>query len=144
MNWKLNAYFLSTDKELLQLDRVHAFLSRSYWSPGVPRSVVEAASQHSMTFGLFYGEDKVQIGYARIVTDYATIAYLADVYIEEDHRGKGLSKWMMTCIMETLAPFKFRRICLATKDAHELYRKFGFEITRTPERWMEIKNTNPY
>lgn len=142
MEWSLNGYFLSTEKKQLQLARVHAYLTRSYWSPGVPREVVERAVGHSMTFGLYQSETYEQVGYARIVTDYATIAYLADVYVLEEHRGKGLSKWMMACIMETLAPMKLRRICLATKDAHELYRKFGFEITKTPERCREIKNTS--
>ncbi len=140
----MNGYFISTDKNLLQLERVHAFLSRSYWSPGVPMSVVESAAKNSMTFGLYFGDNREQVGYARIVTDHATIAYLADVYVLEEHRGKGLSKEMMTFIMETLAPMKLRRICLATKDAHDLYRKYGFEITKTPDRWMEIKNSNPY
>lgn len=141
MKWIMNDYVLSTDKNLLQLERIHAFLTQSYWSPGVTRSVVDLAALHSMTFGIYFGESQEQVGYARIVTDHATIAYLADVYVEEKHRGKGLSKWLMTCIMETLVPMKLRRICLATKDAHDLYRKFGFEITKTPERWMEIKNT---
>lgn len=142
MNWFQNGYQISTDKNLLQIDRIHEFLSKTYWSPRVPRTVVETAARNSLTFGVYL--DKEQVGYARIVTDHATIAYLADVYILEDHRGRGLSKWLMNCVMEILSPMKLRRICLATKDAHDLYRKFGFEVSATPERWMEIKNQNPY
>jgi N-acetylglutamate synthase-like GNAT family acetyltransferase len=142
MEWTHDCYFLSTEKDRLQLDRIYEFLStKAYWSPGVSKEKVINASMNSLTLALIHAPDNLQVGYARIVTDYTTIAYLCDVYVEDEHRNKGLSKWMMRCIMETLAPMDLRRVCLATKDAHDLYRQFGFEITKQPERWMEIKKS---
>lgn len=142
MQWHQNEFSITTDKSKLQFDRIHQFLANSYWSPGVPRSVVEKAAANSLTFGLFH--QQTQIGYARIITDQATFAYLADVYVEEDQRGKGLSKWLMKCVMEVLAPMNLRRVCLMTKDAHGLYGQFGFVVGTTPERFMEIRAKNPY
>jgi GNAT superfamily N-acetyltransferase len=141
--WTREEYVTSTDKSLLQLDRVHEFLStKAYWSLGIPFSIVEKAASNSLTFCLL--QSGLQIGYARIVTDYTTHAWLCDLYIEEEHRRKGLSKWLVECILEELKCLRLRRICLATKDAHGLYRQFGFEVTATPENWMEIKNDQIY
>ena len=86
----------------------------------------------------------MQIGFARIVTDEATFAWISDVYVEEEHRKKGLSKWLMECLMTHPSLKNLRRICLATKDAHTLYQRFGFEITTTPRYWMEIKDNDIY
>lgn len=146
MEWQREQFTLSTDKNRLQINRIHIFLStQAYWSLGIPLSVVESAVEGSICFGL-YDEAACgsQIGYARIVTDGATFAWICDVYIEPEYRGKGLSKWMIDCLMTYPVLKNLRRICLATKDAHSLYGKFGFEVTQTPQNWMEIKDNDLY
>jgi GNAT superfamily N-acetyltransferase len=145
--WKKDQYFISLKKELLQPDRIHQFLStEAYWSLGIPQSTVEKAISESVCFGLYDHSNQLhtQIGFARVVTDQATFAWICDVYIEEPHRGAGLSKWLMACVMSHLDLLGLRRICLATKDAHKLYEKVGFEVTKTPENWLEIKNNDIY
>ena len=129
-----NNYLISTDKNKIDIDYVHAFLSQSYWSPGVPIIVVKKAMKGSLCFGIYY-KDK-QIGYARMVTDKATFAYLADVFIDEDHRGKGLAKWLVETILAHPQLQGLRRILLATKDAHKLYEQCGFTTINNPERYM--------
>jgi GNAT superfamily N-acetyltransferase len=118
-------YELSTDASRLDVDAIHAYLSRSYWSPGIPRDIVARALRHSLCFGL-YAADGAQVGLARVVTDHATFAYLCDVYVLETHRGRGLSKAMMRAVMSHPALAGARRAMLATRDAHGLYRPFGF------------------
>lgn len=145
--WNKEDFILSTDKFRLQPDRIHKFLStQAYWCLGIPLSVVKKAIEGSLCFGLFKveGNKEVQVGFARIVTDGATFAWLCDVYIESELRGLGLSKWMMECLMSHPALKNLRRICLATKDAHPLYKKYGFEVTPTPQNWMEIKDNDLY
>ena len=143
-NWNKDNFFISTDKSLLQISRIHKFLSEdSYWSAEIPKSVVTHAIENSLCFGV-YNSNKEQVGFARVVTDYAGFAWVCDVYIEETERGHGLSKWLMTCVMDHPGLKNLRRICLATKDAHELYKKFGFEVTKNPENWMEIKDNDIY
>lgn len=135
---------ISTDQKLLQFDRVHKFLSeQAYWCLGIPRETVEKAARGSLCFGL-YTDAGVQIGYARIVTDGATFAWLCDLYVEKQYQGKGFGKQLMEYIMGEPSLKGLRRICLATKDAHSLYKKYGFKVTETPENWMEIKNNNIY
>jgi len=129
-----NNYLISTDKNKIDIEYVHAFLSQSYWSPGVPIIVVKKAMKGSLCFGIYY-KDK-QIGYARMVTDKATFAYLADVFIDEDHRGKGLAKWLVETILAHPQLQGLRRILLATKDAHKLYKQCGFTTINNPERYM--------
>lgn len=129
-----NNFIISTDKNKIDIDYVHDFLSNSYWSPGVPMETVKKAMNGSLCFGV-YDSDK-QIGYARVVTDTATFAYLADVFIDENYRGKGLGKWLVKVILAHPDLQGLRRIILATKDAHSLYVKFGFVQFATPERWM--------
>jgi GNAT superfamily N-acetyltransferase len=119
----------------LDLDVIHGFLTRSYWSPGIPRETVERAIQHSLPFGLYLGA--AQVGFARVITDFATFGYLADVFILEEHRGKGLSKWMMEILFSHPELQGFRRWMLATRDAHGLYRQVGFNSLAAPERFME-------
>lgn len=146
MKWKRDSFVISTDKSMLQIDEIHKFLSQeAYWCLGVPRSVVEKAIEGSLCFGV-YDESKntAQIGYARLVTDKATFAWLCDVYIENEYRGEGLSKWLMECILAHPDLQGLRRICLATKDAHSLYEKYGFEVTKTPGNWLEIKDNDIY
>lgn len=117
-------YVISTDPARLDFDVIHGFLREAYWSPGVPRSVVEQAAQHSLCFGLYSGAE--QVGYSRIITDYTTFAYLADVFILPEHRGQGLSKWMLATIKGHPSLQGIRRWLLFTADAHGLYAQFGF------------------
>lgn len=143
-SWHKDNCTINTDKSLLQISRIHKFLSEdSYWSPGIPLEVVTRGIENSLCFGV-YNENKEQIGFARVITDYASFAWICDVYIEPPFRKQGLSKWLMSCVMIHPALQKLRRICLATKDAHELYKKFGFEVTKTPKNWLEIKNNDIY
>jgi GNAT superfamily N-acetyltransferase len=130
-------YTITTDRNRLDLVAIHAFLTRSYWSPGVSIEIVERSIQNSLPFGLFYGAE--QVGFGRVVTDKATFAYLADVYILEPHRGQGLSKWLMEVIQGHEELQNLRRFLLATRDAHGLYKQFGFQELANPERMMEIR-----
>lgn len=134
-----NNYFISTDKSKIDIEYVHGFLSQSYWSPGVPIKVVKKAMKGSLCFGVYY-QDK-QIGYARMVTDRATFAYLADVFIDENYRGKGLGKWLVEAILAHPHLRGLRRILLATKDAHKLYEQCGFTSVSNPERYMVYNPT---
>lgn len=129
-----NNYLISTDKNKIDVDYVHGFLSQSYWSPGVPLKVVKKAMKGSLCFGVYFRNR--QIGYARMVTDKATFAYLADVFIDENHRGKGLAKWLVEMILAHPQLQGLRRILLATKDAHKLYEQCGFTSINNPERYM--------
>jgi len=138
-----NDYCISTDKARLEVSAIHAYLTRSYWSPGIPKAVVEKAIAGSLCFGLF-SEQGNQVGFARAITDGATFAYLADVYVLEEHRGKGLGKWMVETILAHPSLQGLRRILLATRDAHELYAPFGFKALATPESFMSIHRPNPY
>jgi GNAT superfamily N-acetyltransferase len=135
-------YTITTDKHRFDLTAIHAFLSRSYWSPGVPMSVVEKALANSVAFGLFHGA--AQVGLARVVTDQATFAYLADVYVLEAHRGKGLSKRLLEAVLAHDDLQGLRRFLLATKDAHGLYAQFGFAALANPARMMERWNPDAY
>jgi len=135
-------YELSSDKRSLDIDTIHGYLTQSYWSPGVPREVVERAIDGSLCFGVFH-QDK-QIGFARVVTDKATFAYLADVFILEPHRGNGLSKRLMEVIFAHADLQGLRRFMLATKDAHGLYKQFGFTELGNPARFMELHRPDVY
>lgn len=136
-------YCISTEKSKLDLRAVHQFLStEAYWCLNIPLSTVQQAAAHSLTFGVYHHEQ--QIGYARVISDYTTIAYLGDVYILPEHRGRGLSKWLMETIMNHTNLQGLRRWILLTADAHGLYRQFGFTDIASPERWMEIHQKNPY
>ena len=133
----MNTYDISTDPSRLQLDAIHAYLTRSYWSPGIPRDVVARAIAHSMCFGLYQGES--QVGFARVVTDKASFAYLADVYVLEAHRGQGLSKRLVGEILAHPDLQGLRRFLLATADAHGLYSQFGFNALARPQNMMELR-----
>ena len=139
---RVNTYDISTDPSRLQLDAIHACLTRSYWSPGVPRDVVARAIAHSMCFGIYL--DEAQVGFARVVTDKATFAYLADVYVLEEHRGQGLSKRLVETIQAHPDLQGLRRFLLATRDAHGLYAQFGFRPLAAPDRMMEIHDPDAY
>ena len=135
-------YMVSTDPARLDINAIHAYLTQSYWSPGVTREVVERAAAHSLCFGLYHGD--AQVGFARVVSDHATFAYLCDVYVLEAHRGQGLSKWLMQVIAAHPALQGLRRFMLGTKDAHGLYAQFGFTPLANPARLMEILRPDVY
>jgi GNAT superfamily N-acetyltransferase len=134
---KKESYAISTDKSLLDVHAIHDYLSnQSYWAKGRLLESVLCTIEHSICFGLYHANK--QIGFARVITDQATFAYLADVYVLETHRGRGLSKWMMDYIMNYPKLQNLRRFLLATRDAHTLYEQFGFKPLSKPERWMEV------
>jgi GNAT superfamily N-acetyltransferase len=134
--WQRGEYTISTDNELLDVRVVHDFVSnQSYWGHGRKLEVVQRALDHSLNFGIY--KDKQQIGFGRVVTDYATFAWIADVFVLSEFRGQGLSKWLMEVMLAHPQLQGFRRWVLATKDAHNLYSRFGFIPLHRPERWME-------
>ena len=134
----MNTYDISTDPGRLQPDAIHAYLTRSYWSPGIPKEVVVRGIANSMCFGLYQGES--QVGFARVVTDKASFAYLADVYVLEEHRGQGLSKRLVGEVLAHPDLQGLRRVLLATADAHGLYAQFGFNPLARPQNMMELRN----
>ena len=133
---KKGAYSVTADRERIDIDAVHTFLSRSFWAKGISKEIVAKSIRHSLCFGVFNGAN--QVGFARVVTDYSTYAYLCDVYVLEDHRGQGLAVWLMEFVMGHPELQGLRRFQLVTRDAHSLYRKFGFQEPPNPERQMEI------
>ena len=140
--WQLGEYIISTDKHRLDLSAIHSFLVRSYWAEGIPFETVKKSIEHSLNFGVYTAGK--QVGFARVITDFATYAYVGDVYILEDFRGQGLSKWLMQVIAEHPELQGLRRWTLLTRDAHELYRKTGFLEPQSPERYMEKANPDIY
>lgn len=133
--WRRGEYLISTDKNRLDLAVVHGYLSTSYWASGVPLEIVKKSIEHSLNFGVYWGVQ--QVGFARIITDYTTFAYIGDVFILEEFRGRGLSKWLMEVIADHPELQGLRRWLLLTRDAHGLYEKTGFVRSKTPERLME-------
>lgn len=136
-------FLVSTDKARLDINYIHQYLSyQSYWAGNIPIETVRKSIANSMCFGVYDGEK--QIGFARMVTDRATFAYLADVFIDEKYRGRGLSKWMLEVILAHPDLQGLRRVILSTRDAHTLYSQFGFRPLDFPDRWMNIHNPNVY
>ena len=135
-----DGYEVSTDPARLDLDVVHGFLRTAYWSVGVPREVVERSVEHSLAFGL-YAPGGAQAGFARVVSDRAAFAYLGDLFVLPEHRGRGLGVWLVRCVLEHPELQGLRRWHLATADAHELYRRFGFGPPRRPENQMYLERT---
>ncbi len=135
-------FTISTDRARLDLDVVHRFLTNCYWAKGIPRDVVASSIEHSLCLGVYDG--KVQVGFARVISDFATIAYLGDVFVLESHRGRGLSKWMMECIVQHPPLQGLRRWILLTGDAHGLYSQFGFTPVKSPESYMELHQPDVY
>ena len=127
---------IDSDPGRLDLDVIHGFLSTCYWARGIPRGIVARSIEHSLCFGAY--RESSQIGFARVVTDYATFAYLADVFVIENARGRGVSKLLMDAIVAHPRLQGLRRWMLATRDAHGLYARYGFEPLAAPERFMEI------
>ena len=138
----ISEYTFSTEKKKLDSKVIHDFLSNSYWSKNIPIEIVMRAIENSLCFGVYY--QNKQVGFARVITDYATFGYLADVFILEEHRGKGLSKKLMKNIMNHPQLKGLRGFCLRTRDAHKLYEQFGFSVIKNPERFMEIKRDTIY
>jgi GNAT superfamily N-acetyltransferase len=134
--WKRDGFTISTDRRRLDREAIHEFLSGSYWAKGIPRAVVDRSIDGALCFGLYDAER--QIGFARVITDRATFAYLADVYVLESHRGRGLATWLMEAILAHPDLQGLRRWMLVTRDAHPLYRKVGFAELAHPERIMEM------
>ena len=133
--WHRGEYTISTDPDLLDLEMIHGFLTSSYWATGRSIETIQRSISSSLSFGVY--KERRQIGFARVITDYETLAWIADVFILDEFRGQGLSKWLMEVIIKHPDLQGFRRWILATKDAHGLYEKFGFTALRRPERWME-------
>jgi GNAT superfamily N-acetyltransferase len=137
-----DSYEISTDRARLDVGLIHEFLRSSYWSPGVPREVVEKSIRNSLCFGAYLGPR--QVGFARVVSDFATVAYVADVFVLPAHRGRGVSKRLMRAILDHPELQGLRRILLATRDAHGLYAQFGFEPLARPEYFMTIHRPDVY
>jgi N-acetylglutamate synthase-like GNAT family acetyltransferase len=138
---------ISTDKSKLQLDIIHDYLSKkSYWAEGIPKETVQKSIENSLSFGIYLQQENelIQVGFCRIISDLATYAYLADVFVLEEHRGKGISKLLMETILKHPDLQGLRRWVLATADAHGLYAQYGFTSLDKPENFMQIKVINPY
>ena len=143
MEWQKDGYLISTDKQKLDVAYIHRFLSReSYWAQGIPRSTVTGSIEGSLTFGIY--RDDVQMGFARVITDEATFGYLADVFVDKAHRGRGLSKWLMEVICSYPSLQGLRRMLLATRDAHGLYSQFGFTPLTHPENFLNLHRPDLY
>ena len=139
----LEDFHISTDKSKMDIDVIHHYLSvESYWAKGISREIVEKSVSNSFCFGVFLKDQLV--GFAKVITDYSTIAYLGDVFILNEYRGIGLSKLLMENIMNHPDLQGLRRWILLTADAHELYKKFGWTNIQNPEKWMELHSKNPY
>lgn len=137
-SWTRGAYTISTDRERLDLDVIHGFLARSYWAAGRSRERVQQSIDHALPFGLYRGEE--QVGFARVVTDQVVLAFLADVFVLEAHRGHGLGLWLVEVVTSLPELARVRRWLLGTRDAHGLYRKLGF---REPQAGVLMERLDP-
>ena len=142
MDFTKDRFSISTEKEKMDIDFIHSFLTQSYWAEGISKEIIRRSIEGALCFGVF--ENDKQVGFARMITDRATFAYLADVFIIEEYRGLGLSKWLMEVIMSYPDLQGLRRMMLATRDAHELYKKFGFTQLNNVDRWMHIHYPDVY
>lgn len=140
--WSLGEFLVTTRSECFDVVAIHRFLTTSYWANGIDQDTVVRSIAHSLGFAVLHGER--QIGFARVISDHATFAYLADVYIEEEYRGRGLGKMLMACIMSHPALQRLRRWMLNTRDAHQLYRQYGFTELAAPAKAMEILDADIY
>jgi GNAT superfamily N-acetyltransferase len=140
--FRRGTFTVSTDRERLDLDVVYGFLTECYWAKGIPRDVVARSIENSLCFGL-YAEGK-QVGFARVISDYATYAYIGDVFVLDSFRGSGLGKWLMECIMQHPRLQGLRRWSLVTRDAHGLYAHFGFEPLKKHQNYMEVHRPDVY
>lgn len=140
--WRRGEFLISTDPARVDVAAVHIFLTSAYWAEGIPRETVERSIRASIPFGVY--ADRRMIGFARVITDSATFAYVGDVFIAAEFRGRGLSVWLMECVVAHPDLRGLRRWMLATRDAHGLYRKAGFRDLASPERWMERHDPDVY
>ena len=140
--WIKDGYLVSTDKSKIDVETVHDFLSRSYWAENIPLDVVRKSIENSLCFGIYHQQRL--IGFARAISDFATFASLADVFILPEQRGKGLSKWLIGIVLEHPQLQGLRRFTLATRDAHSLYAQFGFSLFDKPGRWMQKHDPDVY
>ena len=136
-------FIISTERARLDLNIIHGFLTNCYWAKGISREVVSRSIENSLCFGV-YDRTGRQVGFARVITDFATFAYLCDVFVLEPYRGRGLGKWMMECIMQHPALQGLRRWVLCTRNAHGLYSQFGFTPLNSPVRYMELHRPEVY
>src|SRR5712691_4282303 len=143
MEYRRGEFLVSTSRERLDLDVVHGFLTNCYWAKGIPREGVVRSIEHALCFGIYDGNG-VQVGFARVISDFATIAYVGDVFVLDTHRGQGLGKWLMQCITQHPSLQNLRRWILTTRDAHGLYSQVGFTPVKAPERFMELHRPNVY
>jgi GNAT superfamily N-acetyltransferase len=140
--WSKGDFEISTDPARINVESVHEFLTNSYWAKGIPLETVQRSIENSICFGMYFAQQ--QIGFARVISDCATFAYLADVFILPAYRGRGLSKWLMECIVAHPNLQGLRRWTLATRDAHQLYAQYGFTPFQKPDRWMERHDPEVY
>ncbi len=136
-------FLVSTDPARLNIDVIYEFLTNCYWAKGIPREVVVRSIEHALCFGVYDGSGS-QVGFARVISDFATIAYVGDVFVLDTHRGRGLGKWLMECITQHPALQNLRRWILTTRDAHGLYSKVGFTPVKSPEHYMELHRLDIY
>jgi len=142
MEWRNGDLTISDDRSRMDREGVHTFLADSYWARGIPREIVDRSIDNSLCFGLY--ENGRQIGFARVITDYATFGYLSDVFVLESHRARGLATWLMRVVLGHPDLRGLRRWVLVTRDAQELYRKLGFRDLEDPSRYMEIVDRDAY
>lgn len=142
MEWKQGEFIISDRREELDIETIHNFLCESYWAKGVPRSIVGKAINNSLCFGLYHNSK--QIGFGRAISDQATFAYLADVFVVPAYRGRGLGKWLVSCVLAHPELQGLRRWLLATLDAHGLYEQNGFVALQKPKWFMEINDPDIY
>jgi GNAT superfamily N-acetyltransferase len=148
--WTRGDFLVSTDPTLLDLKTCHRYIASSYWAKNIPNDLFEKSVRNSLPFGVYRVSSQsdlkklIQVGFARIISDFSTFAYLGDVFIDESERKQGLSKWLIECILSHPELQGLRRICLGTLDAHSLYEKYGFKNCDNPRNWFEIKVSNLY
>src|ERR1700733_10827217 len=143
LEFRLSQFLISTDPARLDLDVIHGFLTNCYWAKGIPREVVARSIEHSLVFGVHDGS-AAAVRFARVISDFATIAYVGDVFVLDTHRGRGLGKWLMESITRHPALQNLRRWILTTRDAHGLYAQVGFTPVQSPERFMELHQPDVY
>src|SRR5262245_20688598 len=146
VQWLRAPHLVSDERARLDLDLIHGFITRSYWAPGIPREVVARSLEHSLPFGLFVtgGARERQVGFARVISDRATFAYLSDVFVLEEERGRGLGRFLLQCVHAHPELQGLRRWLLVTRDAQGLYQRLGWRVVPEPEKHMEILRRDIY